>query len=403
MLRDAWPLIALGLIIAGFATGNGAVVALGVGAGIACYGAQLWARWSLRRVTYERIVPEDHAFSGERIRMWLRITNNKPLPIPWLDARERFPEAMVPKGDDEFAMTGQVSVSQTDWRTSVRAHQRVSREYELVCPSRGVYEIGPARLKSGDPIGLFTQEHIEERRTRIVVYPRTVELGDLALPARRPQGDERRGLRVIEDPSRVAGLRDYAPGDSLRRIDWNATARLGRLQSRVYDPSSSQHLLLCLNTQTTIPSWAGFVPEVLERSIVVAASIARDAYDRRYSVGLLANGSFPDADRSIRIAPGRRPEQFIRMLEALAIVTPFVLEPLSAMLDREEHKLVLGTTIAVVTGIMTEELAATMLRLSRRGHKVTVLSTSGETWNEQLGHMPVRDLSHVEDVWSAAP
>jgi putative intracellular protease/amidase len=73
------------------------------------------------------------------------------------------------------------------------------------------------------------------------------------------------------------------------------------------------------------------------------------------------------------------------------------------MLDREEHKLVLGTTIAVVTGIMTEELAATMLRLSRRGHKVTVLSTSGETWNEQLGHMPVRDLSHVEDVWSAAP
>jgi uncharacterized protein (DUF58 family) len=401
MLRDAWPLITIALIIAGFAAGNGAVVALGIGVGIACYGAQLWARWSLRRLTYERVVPEERGFSGERLGLSLRITNNKPLPLPWIDTRERFPDAMVPPESDEFAIAGQVTVAQTDWRTSVGAHQRVSRSYELKCPGRGVYEIGPARVRSGDMFGLFTEERIEDRRTRIIVYPRTVDLGDLALPARRPHGEEPRGMRMFEDPSRVAGVRDYAPGDSLRRIDWNATARIGRLQSRVYDPSSSQHLLLCLNTQTVEPSWAGYVPDVLERSLVVAASIARDAYDRRYSVGLLANGSFPEADRSIRIAPGRRHEQFLRILEALAIVTPFVLEPLAAMIDREEHKLVLGTTVAVITGIMPQPLASTLLRLKRRGHAVVVLSTSGATWPDQLGDIEVRDLSHIEDVWSA--
>jgi len=150
-------------------------------------------------------------------------------------------------------------------------------------------------------------------------------------------------------------VRDYRPGDSMRRIDWKATARLGAMQARVYDPSSSRHLLLCLNTQTTEPMWAGVVVELLERSITVAASIARDAYEARYSVGLLANSTFPDADRSIRIPPGRRAEQFIRMLEALAVVTPYVLEPLAAMLDREEHRLVAGTTVVVVTALMTGE------------------------------------------------
>jgi uncharacterized protein (DUF58 family) len=111
----------------------------------------------------------------------------------------------------------------------------------------------------------------------------------------------------------------------------------------------------------------------------------------------------PDADRSIRIAPGRRPEQFIRMLEALAVITPFVLEPLAAMLDREEHRLRIGTTIAVVTSLMTEDLASTLLRLRRRGHPVVVLSAAGESWPYLLGDLPVQDVSHLDRPWREVP
>ncbi len=402
MLREIWVVLTIATLLAGLAMRNGAVVALGALIGVSCYAALLWARFSLRRLTYERIVPEDHAFPGETITLDLRITNRKPLPLPWIEIRERFPSAMITDAGDEFALAGRVDLMQTDWRTSIGGDQRASRRYELYCPDRGVYEIGPARLRSGDLFGLFSEERVEDRLTRVVVYPRTVDIGDLGLPARRPFGERATGMRVFEDPSRVAGVRDYAPGDSMRRIDWNATARLGTLQSRIYDPSSSRHLLLCLNTQTIIPSWAGYIADVLERTITVAASIARDAYERRYSVGLLANGSFPDADRSIRIPPGRRPEQFIRILEALAIITPFVLEPLAAALDREEHRLVLGTTIAVATGVMTDELASTLLRLRRRGHTVVVITTSGQTWDAQLGDaIPVYDASTIALPWRA--
>jgi uncharacterized protein (DUF58 family) len=399
MLRQAWILIAAGAIVAGLIAQNAAVVAVGVLVGLAGWGAQTWANWSLRRLIYERHAPEDRAFAGEDVSLWLRMSNRKPLPLPWIEARERFPQAMISEPGDEFLSTGQVSLMQTDWRTSLWSHQRASRRYDLHCPDRGVYEIGPGRLLSGDPFGLFTDEREEAHRTRIIVYPHTVELGAAALPARRPYGELTGGLKIFEDPTRVAGVRDYRPGDTLRRVDWNATARLGKLQSRVYDPSAALHLLICLNTQTTIPMWAGVVPQLLERSITVAASMAREAYDSRYSVGLLANSSFPESDRAIRIAPGRRAEQFIRILESLAIVTPFVIEPLAATLDREEHRLVLGTTIACVTGIMPPELAATLLRLRRRGHTVIVLSTSGDLWEDQLGEIEVRDLSYIDLPW----
>ncbi|MDP9237749.1 MAG: DUF58 domain-containing protein [Chloroflexota bacterium] len=402
MLRDAWPYGAGALIIVGVAAQNGAVAALGFAVLLACGAAMLWARWSLRRLTYERYVPEDHAFTGERLAVTLRMTNRKLLPLPWIEARDHFPEPLVTDRTG-FAITGDVKTLGLEWRTSAGAYERVGRELELRCPARGVYSIGPVDLRSGDAFGLFSNERTDERRTHIVVYPKTVDLGNLALPAMRPYGDAPRGVPVFEDPARVAGIRDYRPGDSLRRVDWHATARLGKMQSRVYEPTSSQHLLVCLNTQTVTPSWSGWISELLERSIVVAASIARDAYDRRYSVGLLANSTVPDADRSIRIAPGRRPEQFIRMLEALAVITPFVLEPMAAMLDREEHALSIGTTVAIVSGIMPPELAATALRLRRRGHQVVVLSTSGEAWPDLLGDIPVRDVSAADQPWREAP
>jgi uncharacterized protein (DUF58 family) len=403
MLRDIWVVLTVVTVIAGLIAQNALVVALGALIGVACYLSMLWARYSLRRVTYERFVPEDHAFPGETITVDLRVANRKPLPLPWLDVRERFPADMIAPDDEEFRISGRADVMQTDWSTSVGGDQRVMRRYDLHCPDRGVFELGPTRLRSGDLFGLFSDERLEDRLTPVIVYPRTVDLGDLGLLARRPFGERPRGIPVFEDPSRVAGVRDYRPGDSLRRIDWNATARLGRLQARVYDPSSSQHLLICLNTQTIVPAWKGHIAGVLERSITVAASIARDAYERRHSVGLIANGSFLESDRAIRIAPGQRPEQFIRILEALAVISPFVVGELSAMLDREEHRLAHGTTIAVITGIMTVALASTLLRLRGRGHTVIVLSATGDSWPEVLPPeaVPIHDVSHIDLPWRA--
>lgn len=403
MIRDGWPFACAMIILVGLIAHDAVVAALGVALFLVCASALLWTRWSLRRLAYERHVPEDHAFTGDRVPVALRLTNRKPLPLPWVETRDNFPEPMVAdsEGFGRSALGG--DALSLDWRTAAGAYERVSRDLSLGCPARGIYRLGPVTVRSGDPFGLFSDERTDQRRTPVVVYPRTVDLGDLPLPWRRPLGESPRGLPAYEDPSRVAGIRDYRPGDGLRRIDWNATARLGKMQSRVYAPTSSQQLLICLNTQTVVPDWSGHIAAHLEHAIVVSASIARDAYDRRYSVGLLANGTVPDADRSIRIAPGRRPEQFIRMLEALAVITPFVLEPLAAMLDREEHRLRIGTTIVVVASLMTDDLASTLLRLRRRGHQVVVLSVAGESWSAVLGDLPVQDVSQLNEPWREVP
>ena len=395
MVRIIAPYAIAVMIIAGLATGTPLVAVLGVALLLVGGAAALWSRWSLRRVSYERHVPEDRAFAGERVPVTLRITNRKPLGLPWLEARDSLPAAMMDEGEGAAPTHAAAESVSIDWRTAAASYERVARDLSLRAPERGVYRIGPVRMRSGDPFGLFTEERTDDERTRIIVYPRTIDLGELRLPSRRPLGELPHGIPVFEDPSRIAGVREYRPGDSLRRIDWNATARTGKMQSRIYEPTSSQQVLVCLNTQTVVPAWAGTVTAHLEHAITVAASIARDAFDRRYGIGLLSNSSVPDADRSMRILPGRRPEQFVRVLEALAVITPFVLEPLSAALDREEHRLPAGTTLAVVTSLMTDDLASVLLRLQRRGHQVVVLSVAGELWYEELLGVPVIDVSHL--------
>src|SRR5690606_25410219 len=110
--------------------------------------------------------------------------------------------------------------------------------------------------------------------TPVIVYPRIYSMPELGLPASRPFGERKGRERIFEDPGRIAGIRPYQPGDPMRRIDWKASARMQALQSRVYEPSATMHMLIALNVNTMVHSWEGFVPETLERLISVAGSVA---------------------------------------------------------------------------------------------------------------------------------
>ena len=141
-------------------------------------------------------------------------------------------------------------------------------------------------------------------------------------------------------------------------------------------------------------SWYGYIPELLESSIVVAASVARWAYDNRQAVGLMANGSLPDSDRPIVISPGRAPDQLPRLLEALGGIMPLTVEPLADLLERESHRLPLGSTVAVVAALVTEPLAAVLRRLHDEGQQVTILSMVDDDWSDMLGDIPLQRIRY---------
>jgi uncharacterized protein (DUF58 family) len=339
--------------------------------------AWLWNRLSLHRVDYQRDFDKLRAFPGETFHMTLRVTNRKLVPLGWLEISDSIPMALPPVGTllipTYVSQVGKLSAA-----FSLRWYERVNRRYELQCPVRGIYTLGPLDIKSGDIFTLFESRESRENRDRLVVYPYVWPLEELGLPSKEPFGERKARQRLLEDPMRTVGVRDYHPEDNLRHIHWKATARQGELQVRVFEPTTSLNLVILLNVATFKHHWQGVIPELQERTISLAGSIATWATGQKYRVGLVANGSMPHADQPIRVLPGRSPGQLTAILEALAGVTGFATLPIQDLLRRESPRLPWGATLVVVTAIVTEELAATIMGLRDAGRRMALVSLAEE-------------------------
>jgi uncharacterized protein (DUF58 family) len=337
-------------------------------------------------VSANRHLSSGKIFTGESVRVELTISNNKVLPSPWIDIRESLPAGM---STDIQTIPGPSGSKIFKRVTSLNPNENIRWSVSLLGTNRGFYKIGPTVARTGDLFGFFQREEILDHPTsQIVVYPRVFELEEFGLDSSRPFGDLRGGVRLFEDPVLISGIRDYLPTDNLRRIDWAATARTNKLQSRIYEPSRSHALIIALNIPTfrqNIPSfrksWEGSDPVLLERGISLAASIAYWASKNKLAVGLVANGALPNADQTIRIGAGNKPEQLTQILEALAAVTIFTTGPLSEELDQLKHPLPIGSTIVTIAAQMPAELAYTLNKLRNSGHSVNVLRTSDEDWD----------------------
>lgn len=394
IVTEAWIVSAVILGWLGFAIGSTAlllIAAMVFGAGAV---ARLWARLSLDRVAYRRRLSHRRVFVGEEIEVEMEVANDKVVPVPWLEVRETLPRGMP--ADVKTTIGGAVGTQYMTRSTSMAGNDRLTWPVHLKAVKRGYYRVGPTRLRSGDLFGFFDREEQTGRPTDgIVVYPHTYDLADLGFDSTRPFGDLRGGNRIYEDPTRVAGVRDYAPGDTLRRVDWYATARLGRLQSRIYDPSRSQALIIALNIPTEPEIWRGPEPVLLERGVSIAASVARWAAEHHFATGLVATGSFPDAPRTIRIGAGNRPDQLNAILEALAVVSAFTTIEMAHALEDPRHPLPSGATIVLITALVTETTEAALRRLRAAGHAIHVLKTDRRTWERDLAPIPVVEMAPV--------
>lgn len=337
----------------------------------------VWNRYALYGVEYERTFSERRVFQGELVELVIRVTNRKLLPLSWLRVDDQVRADLVLL-DGEVLPSSQPEIGYLSELFALRWYERVNRRYRLKPHRRGFYAFGPVELRSGDFFGLFEQRQTLLQKEWLIVYPEVRPLEQLGLPTKDPFGDSKAWQRIFEDPARTVGVREYQPEDSFRRIHWKASARLQRFQSRLYEPTTSHHLVIFLNVATFPRPWRGIVPDVMEEAIRVAASIANYGVTEKYQVGLLANGSVPGSDQPLKVLPSRDPQQLTRILEALAAVTGFATLSIERMLTAESPRLPWGATLLLVTATIYDDLLATLLRLRDAGRRLVLVSLSAD-------------------------
>jgi hypothetical protein len=334
--------------------------------------SRLWVSRALRQVKVKRHI-DSHAFWGEQLPVRVEVTNNGLLPVPWLQIQETLPQPL--------AFPPVRSQAVTLW-----PHEKTTLSYELDCRKRGYYHIGPLRLASGDLLDTVSRSFTEQGMASLIVYPRIVPLDDLGIPSRSPFGSIKRNTAIHRDLTRVAGVRDYRPGDSLRHINWKTSAAKGVLQTKVFDPVISLDTAVFLDLERAHyePSHAITTTEL---AISVAASLLAQLARQRQPFSLIANGRDPlsEADGDGQLpSEGKPPSKgpvlpmragqahLVTVLEALGRIDNHEAEPFDNMIQREMVHLPWGCTVAIVSG-NGEGLLGHALRLERSGFNVVAV------------------------------
>ncbi|HHM13120.1 MAG TPA: DUF58 domain-containing protein [Planctomycetaceae bacterium] len=351
---------------------------------------------SVRRVQVRRTCSHAVAEVGTTILVAIELVNDSPFPIPWLLLQDVLPFRAIAGPHPALAVRGSRIVMTLLW-----PRQRRRFHYQLHCRRRGYFQIGPLLLESGDLFGLFRKFRLADEPLFVMVYPEVVPLLSYDVASRRPIGEVVMTHRLYEDPTRIAGVRDYQAGDPLNRVHWKATARTGTLQSKVYEPSTVAGATLVIDFH------AGSYrredePLRSERTITAAASIAHALNQMDQQVGLVSNGrdgadrirvegfrvpritrhvarKLAEEDvREARLRPvvttaSRGPESFTRLWEQLARLELNQGLDFAQLLIEAGSRIPRDATALALLGDVTEMHVLALDEFQRRGYAVAAV------------------------------
>ena len=383
MRGDAWLLIAVIILIISLATHQVALALIAMLFLLTGGVSRLWNRFCLHRVEYKRSFSRKQVFFGEEIIYEIEVTNRKPLPLPWLQVEDELPQQVtLLKGKAEETIEDRMVLTNI---FPINVYHRIKRRFPIRCQHRGSFVFGPTRLNSGDLFGFFRKQKTIEQLDYLLVYPRLVPLEKLGIPSQQFFGDIRLKRHIFQDPVLTAGVRDYVAGDSLKRIHWKTTARIGRLQTKIFEPTTTVDISMFLDVRTLrAPLW-GSSYQLQELAIIAVASISRHALESGFRVGLYVNQITRFSKGMLRVPHSQHPDQSQRILEALAQLHQAETMPIARFIRQEASSLPWGSTLLVISAQPVDELLGTLLDLKRVGRSVALIKVGGDK-KEAIGN-----------------
>lgn len=157
--------------------------------------------------------------------------------------------------------------------------------YRVPTTRRGLLTTGPLRAQRLDVLGLCRRSTVVAGTDDVLVVPRHVTLPFPSAGSAGRLGQHLRMKAWGQTGGEFHSLREYVPGDDLRRINWKASARSEQLVVRETALEGVRRCTVVLDTSADAYDAEGF-----ERAVSAAASVALSAASANIVTRLLAPG-----------------------------------------------------------------------------------------------------------------
>lgn len=276
------------------------------------------------------------ATAGEELGYRILVSNAAASPLADVEVRERF--ANLRPTFDEFRRARDPRDAQRNWVDRKGGYFRWRHLLErrlperskgghlalmpagsqsevrasLVPRRRGVLAFAGIDLVRPDVFGLAYGRRRLPLADRLVVLPKRYRLPKVLLPAQRLLQPGGHALASsIGDSEEFLSLREYRPGDSLRRVHWKSFARTGEPVVKEYETEFFERHALVLDTS------APGETEAFEEAVSIAASFIYTIDTQECLLDLVFVAGKPECHTA-----GRGEASNVHLLEVLAGLEP---------------------------------------------------------------------------------
>lgn len=260
---------AVGAFAIGRAFGLLELFVLGAGLTMAIVFSVVSVSRQLPPLEVRRIVRPTLVAVGEPARVDIRVVNAGHKPTPHLLLWE-------PVGTNGGAPMQLATLA---------PNEHAQAAYRVPTNERGLLTTGPLRAQRRDVLGLCRRATLLAGTDDVIIVPQHVVLPFPAAGSAGRLGQHLRMKAWGQTGGEFHSLREYVPGDDLRRINWKASARSEELVVRETALEGVRRCTVVLDTADEAYDAAAF-----ERAVSAAASVTLSAAGRGVATRLVAPG-----------------------------------------------------------------------------------------------------------------
>lgn len=326
-----------------------------------------WTAFSLWRISLNRSARTSRSQVGDVFIENFEIINHSVLPKLWI------------KISDQSKLVGGTG---SRVLTEIRGNKSQAYAAYTLLQRRGWYLLGPTNISSGDLLGIFSITREYRSASRLLVIPYMIDLRFFLVPEGMLPGGHALREKTLEVTPYAAGIREYVPGDPLKRIHWPSSAKRQALFVKEFEKDPLAEVWLFIDSQKYIhirSESTGFTdlnriwwsryksvyrlpPDTFEYAITIAASLVKYYINEKREVGMISDG------QTYHVLPAQRGErQLGKMLETLAVLEPEGELPVWSLVNSQLKNLVRGSTVVLITPSNNRTLENLVVDLLHRG------------------------------------
>lgn len=246
--------------------------------------AYLYKRYWDEKLYLQLSFSRQEVCAGEELELIEEVKNEKRMPLSILLMKFSCPRCFHFFDDEHVTVTDSCYRNDTFF---VNGYQRITKKLPFVATQRGYYTIRHINLLTRDYF--LTKQHAKliESRPALSVMPKPYCDVELDRLYNHLLGEMINQSSLIDNPYAFCGIRDYTNRDSIRLINWKATAHTNQLMVNVYEHTSAQQIKILLNLSDMPDS---STDDLNERAISIVSACVHRFIGEQVSVAFASNG-----------------------------------------------------------------------------------------------------------------